>query len=61
MGTPATRAKNKYQAKKYDRHSLLIPKGRKEIYQAAADASGQSLTAYIIEAIEQRMEREGRA
>lgn len=61
MGTSATRAKNKYQAKKYDRHNLLIPKGRKEIYQAAAAATGESLTAYIIKAIEQRMEREGRA
>jgi uncharacterized protein (DUF1778 family) len=60
MGTSATRAKNKYQAANYDRHNLLIQKGRKETYRAAAEAANESLTEYIVKAIEQRMEREGK-
>lgn len=35
-----------------------MPKGRKEVIQAKADAQGESVNAYINKAIEQRMERE---
>jgi hypothetical protein len=61
LGTSATRAKNKYQAANYDRHNLLMQKGRKAIYQAAAKAADENLSEYIIKAVEQRMEREGRS
>ncbi|MEB3103102.1 transcriptional regulator [Ferviditalea candida] len=60
MGTSATRAKNKYQAKNYDRVQFLVPKGRKDVYKAAAAAVGESLNEYIVKAIEERMEREGK-
>lgn len=44
---------------RYDRVQLVLQKGEKDIIKAAADKSGCSLSAYIVEAIRQRMEREG--
>ena len=49
---------NDYIARTYDRVNLTMPKGRKEVIQAKADAQGESVNAYINKAIEQRMERE---
>lgn len=49
---------NDYIARTYDRVTLTMPKGRKEVIQAKADAQGESVNAYINKAIEQRMERE---
>lgn len=62
MGTPRTRASNKYQSKAYDRINLVVPKGRKAELQAAAQEQGESLNGFISKAIEERterMEREG--
>ena len=44
---------------RYDRVQLVLPKGEKEGIKAAADKSGCSLNAYVVDAIRQRMEREG--
>ncbi len=44
---------------RYDRVQLVLPKGEKDVIKAAADKSGCSLNAYVVEAIRQRMEREG--
>lgn len=44
---------------RYDRVQLVLQKGEKDIIKAAADKSGCSLNAYVLEAIKQRMEREG--
>lgn len=57
-GTAATRAKNKYAAKSYDRIALVVKKGRKEELQAHAAAQGKSLNAFINEAIEEKIRRE---
>ena len=46
-GTAATRAKNKYNAKAYDRLYPYVKKGKKEIYQAAADRKGIPLNQFI--------------
>ncbi len=43
---------------RYDRIQLVVPKGEKETIQAAAQMQGQSVNAYIYEAVKQRMERE---
>ena len=43
---------------KYDRIQLVVPKGEKDIIKAAADRSGESVSAYIVEATRQRMARE---
>lgn len=55
------RANNKYNAKAYDRINIAIQKGRKAEIQAVADAREKSLNAYIVEAIAEKMERDGDA
>lgn len=49
----------KWDAANLDRISIAIPKGQKELIKAAANQVGQSLNAYVAQAIEERMEREG--
>ena len=43
---------------KYDRIQLVVPKGKKDIIKIFADNSGESVSAYILEAVRQRMESE---
>lgn len=49
----------KWDAANLDRISIAIPKGQKELIKAAANQARQSLNAYVAQAIEERMEREG--
>lgn len=59
MGTARTKANNKWNAKAYDRVNLVLKKEispTKDEVQAAADANCESLNAYIVEAIRQRLE-----
>ena len=42
----------------YDVYQIRMPKGRKDIIRAAADAAGESVNAYINAAVDQRMERD---
>lgn len=58
MGTPATKAKNKYNQKSYDRFILNLPKGEKERYKKVAEQAGMSLSAYIIQALEEKIARD---
>lgn len=58
MGTAQTRASNKWNTKAYDRVNLILKKEvspTKEEVQTAADAAGESLNAFIVNAIKQRM------
>ncbi len=55
----ATKAKNKFNGKNYDRLYPFVKKGEKEKIEQAAATVGQSLNDYIVMAIYQRMEREG--
>lgn len=57
-GTPQTRAKNKYNAKAYDRIALQVKKGRKDIIKAHAENRGESLNGFINKAIDEKMERD---
>jgi hypothetical protein len=52
MGKAATKAKNKYNGKTYDRAEIFFKKGQKELISARARALGLSLNAYITELIE---------
>lgn len=52
------KAVNKYVREKYDRILITMPKGRKEIIQAASEAAGQSVNAFINEAIDDRLNKE---
>lgn len=62
MGKTSAAVHNRYNAKTYDRVSLVLRKDSaisKEATQAAAAQAGQSLNAYIAQAIQERMERDG--
>lgn len=53
------RAKEKYEAKAYDRLSVVLMKGKKEAIRQAANATGVSVNAWISQAIDARLEKEG--
>lgn len=53
-----TAYQNEYIKQAYDRINLTVPKGEKEAIQEAAQEQGQSVNAYIYEAVRRRMERE---
>lgn len=46
------RANEKYNAKAYEEIKVRVPKGKKEVIQAAAKASGESVNSYINRAID---------
>lgn len=50
--------RNDYNSEKYDRYSLMLPKGKRDIIKQVAAAAGQSVNAYINQAIAERMERD---
>lgn len=50
------KAVNKYISAKYDRVNLFMPKGKKEEYKSAAEASGKSLNQFVIDCIEKALE-----
>lgn len=52
------RATAKYEAKVYDKLLLRLPKGKKDIIQAHAEANGQSVNGFINAAIDEKMERD---
>ena len=47
-----------HNAKTYDRINIAVPKGQKDIIKARAEASGQSINAYINTAIEEKLKRD---
>lgn len=58
--TEAVKQSNKkWDAANLDRISIALPKGKKDDVKAAAVAVGESMNQYIINAVEQRMERDG--
>lgn len=50
--------KRKFNEEKYDRIGLYITPGKKERYMKIAKESGISLNAYIIQAIEEKIDRD---
>lgn len=51
----AIKYNNAYNSKTYDRINVTVPKGQREIIRKHADAAGQSVNAYILQAIQTRM------
>ncbi|MFR9110582.1 MAG: antitoxin [Acutalibacteraceae bacterium] len=47
VGKASTKAKNKYNAKAYERVSLVVKTGEKAKIEARAKETGQSLNGYI--------------
>lgn len=56
MGTSATRAKQKYRDKAYDRIEIFVPKGQKEILKETAAKKGLSLSAWINRIIKEELQ-----
>ena len=52
------RAVHKYVKNNYDRLELSVPKGEKATIQQAAKQAGQSVNAYVVEAVRRRIEQE---
>ena len=55
MGKSQTKAKNKYNAKAYDRISVTVKKGMKDEWKSEAEKKGLSLNAFIEKAVNQMM------
>lgn len=53
------RTNNKWTNAHYDRINIAVPKGRKDEIKALADTQGQSVNAYIIAAVDEKMEWDG--
>lgn len=49
---------NRYMAKAYDRITMLVKKGQKDIIKAHAMAHGESINAFLQRAIAETMERD---
>ena len=56
-GTARTRASNKYNAKAYDRIAVQVKKGRREELKTIADGQGLSLNAFVLSAIDEKIDR----
>ena len=48
--------KNKWQAEKCDRISLVVPKGKKDKIKAFAESKNESLNGFVNRAIDEAME-----
>lgn len=59
MGTSATRAKNRYNVKMYERLNIVIKTGEKEKIKQRAEELGKSVNAYITDLIYEDMKKEG--
>ena len=59
-GKNSPKSINRYMAKAYDRISLIVPKGQKDLIQAHAEAHGESTNGFINRAISETMERDGK-
>ena len=57
MGKSSTRAKNKYNAKAYDRISVTVKKGMKDEWKSKADKQGLSLNAFIEKAVQNYLDK----
>jgi len=54
-GTAATRAKNKYNAKAYDRLYPYVKKGKKAKYEECAKSLGMSLNEFIETTLDEKV------
>ena len=59
MSKSDTRAKNKYNAKNYDRLAISVRKGQRDIIKSYAEKNGESLNCYINRLIFDDMEKHG--
>ena len=59
--SPVTKAQQKavakYMKKNYDELKIRVPSGHKAIIQTAADNAGESMNAFVTQAIHERIDR----
>ena len=58
IGKASTRAKNKYNAANYDSLRIIVPKGKKELIKAHAEANSESINGFVNRAIEETILRD---
>lgn len=58
MSKPSAAVKNRYNKKAYDRITIVVPKGQKDVIRERAEGRGQSINTFIIKAIEKEMNRD---
>lgn len=58
MGKTSSAVKNRYNAKAYDRITITVPKGQKEVIEAHAASTGEAVAAFIKRAIAMAMEQD---
>ena len=51
---------DQYNKEKYEDLRVRVPKGRKVEIKAYAESKGQSVNAFVVEAIEEKIDREKR-
>lgn len=60
MGTSATRAKDRYNNANYDEVKVRVPKGyRDELTKLVTGAGYEDRSKFILDAIREKLEREG--
>lgn len=59
QGKASTRAKNKFNAKAYDRLYITVDKGKKAEIEAHAKSKGESLNGFVNRAIDKTIEKDG--
>ncbi len=52
------KAVSKYMKENYDVYQIRMPKGKKDVIKAHAEARGESVNAFIGRAIDETMERD---
>ncbi len=58
-GKTSTASKRKYNSANYEYIQVVVPKGNKDVVKGAAAQAGESVNAYILEAVRRRMEQDG--
>ena len=56
-GKTSTTVKNRYNAKAYDQIPLRVKKGEKDVIQKRAEQLGKSVNGYIVDLIEEDIEK----
>lgn len=52
------RAVNKYKKNNYDRIEITVPKGQRAVFQAHAEANGESVNGFITRSIREALDRD---
>ena len=58
MAKTSSKVKDKYNSKAYDSFLVRVPKGKKDIIKAHAEAQGDSVNGFINKAVDEKMKRD---